>query len=100
MLGVEEVGYQQALKQEIDRVSAERRFYLPTRAIHQDKDKVRRAIAISVFFEKGWILLKDLNDNLYNELVTFPMGIHDDIVDALMGAIELTRGSGFSFATI
>lgn len=89
--GVETVAYQAGLKQEIDRESRNRNIYVPTDKIVPSRDKVARAQILSVYFEQGIIKIrKDLED-LINELLVFPKGEHDDLVDALVYAVTLAK---------
>jgi len=89
--GVETIAYQAGLKQEIDRESRTRNTYIPTEKLMPTRDKVSRAQILSVYFEQGIIKIrKDLED-LINELLVFPKGEHDDLVDALIYAIMLAK---------
>lgn len=65
---------------------------VPVIGLDPDKDKVRRLLAVSRFFEAGKIYFvqgaKNINE-LYDQLLEFPKGSHDDMVDALVYAIRL-----------
>ena len=93
-VGIETVAYQKALKQEIDRISAKTNQYVPTKELQADKDKVRRAIQLSSVFENGLIFFRKDWTYLYDELLQFPDAKHDDMVDALGYAIQLSREAG------
>lgn len=85
--GVETVAYQQAVKQEAERLST-----IPVYEINRQKDKVTRVIGVSVHFEQGRVLFPDNHppwlDELEAELVRFPTGENDDMVDVLVDCIE------------
>ncbi len=90
--GVETVAYQKALKQEIDRQGrmAEPPIYVPTIELTRDKDKVRRAQAVIPFIENGTIVFADdLPEEFFAELLQFPNGAHDDMVDVFIDSCTL-----------
>lgn len=65
---------------------------LPVIGLEPDKDKVRRLLAISRFFEAGRVyIVKDIqNGQAFREqLIEFPKGTHDDMVDAAAYAVRL-----------
>lgn len=94
---VETVAYQEALKQLLDN-QKQKGIYLPTKEFKPNKDKIRRAIAISPYVEKGNIKFNKNHTELYDELVRFPMATHDDTVDAFVSALEeLTSFTNMKF---
>lgn len=65
---------------------------LPVIGLKPDKDKVRRLLAVSRFFEAGKVfLVKDIQNGqaLREQLIEFPKGTHDDMVDAAAYAVRL-----------
>jgi len=88
-VGIERVGYQLAA------VQLARRDGLPVRELKADRDKYARSIPLQVRMEAGTVFFPD--DALWlreveTELLTFPSGEHDDIVDALSyAAIDAGR---------
>lgn len=90
-IGFEVVAFQRVLKDELDRVSAKRRIYVPTTELKADKDKKRRATKLVPYFENGLIFLKENQENLIDELTSFPLGKHDDTVDALAYSVSLIQ---------
>lgn len=65
---------------------------LPVIGLKPDKDKVRRLLAVSRFFEAGKIfIVKDIKNGqaLREQLIEFPKGSHDDMVDALVYAVRM-----------
>jgi predicted phage terminase large subunit-like protein len=72
---------------------------LPVTGLNPDKDKVRRLLAVSRFFEAGKVfLVKDIQNGqaLREQLIEFPKGTHDDMVDALVYAIRLLLVEGMN----
>ena len=74
---------------------------LPARAIRPDRDKVTRSRALSARYEAGKVFhvngapgIEDLESNM----LAFPNGSHDDLVDALVYAADL-GGDGFYFTS-
>lgn len=70
---------------------------LPMIGLKPDKDKVRRLLAVARFFESGRIfIVKGIKNGqaLYDQLIEFPSGSHDDMVDALVYAIRMLLVEG------
>ena len=63
--------------------------------VRPDKDKVARALTLSARMEAGDVYFKidaPWLDDLERELFTFPVGAHDDMVDALgYGVLNLNE---------
>jgi predicted phage terminase large subunit-like protein len=86
---VESVAYQLAIIQQLWRLG------LPVREYKPVKDKVSRASTAAVFYEAGRVYhprtahwLQDWED----ELLIFPMGAHDDMVDTCSMACDAISG--------
>ncbi len=82
---VESVAYQLALIQQL------RRAGLPVREYKPVKDKVSRASTASVYYEGGKVYHPKHASWLHeweDELLTFPLGAHDDQVDTVSMACE------------
>ena len=65
---------------------------LPVIGLEPDKDKVRRLLAVSRFFEAGRVYtVKNIQNGqaLREQLIEFPKGTHDDMVDAAAYAVRL-----------
>ena len=72
---------------------------LPVTGLNPDKDKVRRLLAVSRFFEAGKVfLVKDIQNGqaLREQLIEFPKGTHDDMVDATAYAIRMLLVDGLN----
>lgn len=96
MIGIEAVLFQRVLAKMILNESAKRGIYVPIIEREIDKDKVRRALDISVYLENGTILFKESERDFLNELKQFPLSSHDDFVDAFVGAAKLCLQGGGS----
>lgn len=62
-----------------------------------DKDKVRRLLAVSKFFEGGRVYFVQKGKGvqaLYDQLMEFPAGTHDDMVDALVYVLRMLLVDG------
>jgi predicted phage terminase large subunit-like protein len=57
------------------------------RKIKQATDKYSRALAVIHYWEQGAVYLK--NQDLIDEIVTFPTGSNDDFVDACVYAVKM-----------
>ena len=79
-VGIEKTGYQLAI------VQFARREGLRIKELRADKDKRSRALPLSAKMERGLVYFpKDQEwvSEVERELLTFPVGVHDDIVDTL-----------------
>lgn len=85
-VGIETVSYQAAAVQE-----AVRNTMLPIVEVKADKDKVTRARLPAARAEAGkiYVLQGPWRGQFLDELQAFPSGKHDDMVDALSGAVAL-----------
>ncbi len=90
-LKVESVAFQAGLARAIRRKAAERGTHMPVQEVVPDKDKYRRAVIHSANFAGGLVHLRTdhpLFDTIVKQFLDFPMGEHDDILDAYMHAAE------------
>jgi predicted phage terminase large subunit-like protein len=88
---LEIVAYQQGLYNLVRSEGAKRNIYPPLSPFKPDKDKIRRATIQSAQFSGNLVHLRDdhpLFQAFYDELVQFPLGEHDDMLDAYMNAAE------------
>ena len=92
-VAVEVVAYQLAAVQELLRTTT-----LPIREVHPSKDKVSRFQGLEARYERGLVRhAPGLSDDFERELLGFPVGEHDDQVDALScawAALSLTGPTG------
>jgi len=86
-VGIERAGYQLSL------IQIARREGLIVKELRPDKDKVSRALPLSAFMEGGNMFFNPNilhYDDMKRELLQFPDGEHDDMVDALAyGVLEI-----------
>lgn len=88
---IEAVAYQAGLATLVQKEAAERGTYLPIFTVVPDKDKRRRAIIHSANFSGGLVhLMTDhpLAEVFRSEILSFPLGSHDDMLDAYMNCAE------------
>lgn len=91
-VGMERSGFQLSL------IQFARREGLAVKELRADKDKVSRAMPLAARMEAGDVLFKYGAPYLIEverELMTFPVGSHDDIVDAIAYGVlsaQYTRG--------
>ena len=79
-VGIERAGYQLAI------VQFARRQGIKIKELRADKDKRSRARPLSAKMERGLVYFPknaDWVSEVERELLTFPIGVHDDIVDTL-----------------
>jgi predicted phage terminase large subunit-like protein len=97
-IGVERVAFQTVIIEEA------RRAGLPIHELRPDADKVTRALPAAARMEGGQVAWRDgaaWAGELEDELLGFPAGRHDDMVDALAYAVtEVARGSVGSFGPV
>jgi len=74
---------------------------VPIRPLNRDKDKITRASERQGFVESGKLHLPEADGTVrsdfrvvFDEMTTFPVGGHDDTVDAVIDLIELTMSFG------
>lgn len=84
-IGVEEVAYQKALIYFINEEMRRRNILLPLKGVKPptDRTKEMRILSLVPRFEFGHLYLAQGLQDLELELLKFPRGSHDDIIDAL-----------------
>jgi predicted phage terminase large subunit-like protein len=95
-VNVESTAFQVTFTQELLRTTR-----LPAREVHPDRDKVTRARSLAARYEAGTVFhLRGAPgiDALERELVAFPNGEHDDLVDAAVYGADV-GGNDFSFTS-
>lgn len=84
-IGIETQAYQEALLYMLDQESRRRGVIIPIKGIkhgtHEAKDK--RIMGLVPYFEFGRYYLKPGLTDFEDELLSFPRGGHDDIIDSL-----------------
>lgn len=85
VIGIEEVAYQKALLYFLDEEMRRRNVLLPVKGVRPptDKTKEMRILSLVPRFEFGRLYLANGLQDLEMELLKFPRGSHDDLIDAL-----------------
>jgi predicted phage terminase large subunit-like protein len=87
LMGIEEVSFQKVLQYSMTERMQQLNTYLPIRAVKpNNRTKDQRIRGLQPLYANGRILhCKQVNNikNLEDELIRFPRGKHDDIIDAL-----------------
>lgn len=97
-LGVEDVAYQKAFHQVLIKELQQRNIYdLNAVPVKIDKDKRRRAVEVQHLVENGTVHFNRYHKDLLDELYSFPLGVHDDLVDSMVGGIKLSTTNEFVF---
>ena len=90
--GVETVQFQWFLKEQLAKVSARARIYLPIEEVPQSSDKVLRIQTLQPDIKNKYIKFSRRHKLLLEQLQYFPMADHDDGPDALEGLRTIARG--------
>lgn len=86
IIGVEDVAYQRAFGQEL-----ERRFAIAPIYVKRAKDKRSRFLTLSIYFQNQQIEFYGNHEDLIDELLSYPLGEHDDLIDALEMSVSLLK---------
>lgn len=87
VVGIEAVAYQLVLARHMEMMG------LPVKELQPKKDKVTRVLGVQPYFQNRKVFIRrGYEDTIGNELVQFPAGKHDDTVDALVYAIDISFG--------
>jgi len=87
-VGIERQGFQTAIIQMAQRAG------IRVKDLKTDKDKVTRALPLSARMESGDVfLLRDTHwlPEVEREIMTFPAGAHDDIIDTLSYGVQMLQ---------
>lgn len=90
-VGIETVAYQKALFYMVQDEMRRRGTFMPLRELKADRDKIRRAQGLQPLFENGAVYMRKDMRALKQELLEFPVGRHDDTVDALAYILQLMK---------
>ena len=102
-IGIETVGFQRYISQYLAEQMRQRDAWLPITELKTDtrKSKEMRIRGLQPRFETRTVFLRRGVVDLEDELLRFPRGRHDDLVDALAYHLQLTSGGqrGLEFDT-
>lgn len=95
LVGVEDGQIWRAVKPLLEKRMRERLLYPPIEVMKPMSDKMARARPLQGRMQQGKVLF--LNDRAWveeavKELLRFPAGVHDDIVDAMAWVVQLSIG--------
>lgn len=91
VIHVEQVQFQAAVIQELLRTTN-----LPVKGVRPDRDKVTRFLPLQARYEQGLVWHSpSLPPEFANELLSFPIGEHDDMVDAAAYAFMEAPSNAF-----
>lgn len=94
-IGIENVQYQASVIQELRRTTA-----LPIRAVRPEKDKITRFMPLQTRYEQGLVYhTQRVSADFEKELLSFPEGAHDDMIDAAAYAFALQNKQQVRFIT-
>ena len=88
IIAIESVQYQAAVVEELLRNTN-----LPIQGVKPDKDKLTRFLPLEARYEQGLIYHAPNLRDYENELLSFPHGAHDDLVDAAAYAYNALTGT-------
>lgn len=95
-IGIEETVYLQAIQGFLDDEMRKRNIYLPIIPLkhNQTNKEVRIRGLIPRYQSRSIIHVKGKNNDLEQQMWSFPMGAHDDIIDALAYMPQIVKVSG------
>jgi len=93
--GIEQKAFEYTIKPALEDEMRKRNiFFLVEQLKDLGKSKVVRIEGLVPRFETGSIFLKRDQVELVDELIKFPRGLHDDLIDALAYQLEIAVGGG------
>lgn len=96
VIHVEQVQFQAAVISELVRTTS-----LPVKGVRPDRDKVTRFLPLQARYEQGLVWhAPSLPPEFGSELLSFPLGEHDDMVDAAAYAFMEAPSAGFFLESI
>ena len=95
LLGAEDGQIWRAIEPLFKKRMVERRQYLPYEVLRPMTDKMARARPLQGRMQQGRVIFPEeaaWRAQAEQELLRFPAGVHDDVVDALAWAVQLCMG--------
>lgn len=91
-VGLETVQYQKSIKYWLqERMRKQNSFFVIESLTHSKRSKNARILGLQPLFANGVIFVKPHMKDLVTELLSFPRGANDDIIDALASQLELWK---------
>ena len=89
-VGIETTQYQNSIQYWVrERMRAENLYFMIEGMRHSKKSKEQRVIGLQPVVSNGFLRFRRSMTSLVNELLTFPLGVHDDLADALATQLPL-----------
>ncbi len=93
-VGLETVAYQASLKHWIrERMRSTGEYFLVEGLTHSKRSKGARILGLQPFMANGMLWMELSHRELIGEMLAFPLGVHDDVVDALASQLELWQAT-------
>jgi len=89
----EEIAFQEIYKKMIMEKASKNGVHLPIKGIKHRLSKAERIYRLAPLIENGFLLFKESQSLLVDQLLMFPKGDHDDLPDALEMAARGLEGS-------
>jgi len=92
--GIENNGFQDLIKRELERRAAERSIHTPLEGIKNTTDKISRILSLQPLIKSGYLRFSRKHTVLLEQLRYLPKGRHDDGPDALEMAVRIAKEPG------
>jgi len=89
-MGIETVAYQKAMIYFMKDEMRKRNIFIPLKELKADTDKERRIKSLIPRYNIGTVYHQNIHTDLEEELLKFPKGEHDDIIDALAYILQIS----------
>lgn len=93
-IGIEDIMYTAGLEYDATRRMQETgKWFRLTKLKHRNRVKTERLRALIPLFERGNIVMSEHTQELQDELSQFPLGKHDDVLDALAYQLDIVKAT-------
>lgn len=94
---IETIAYQEFLKDVLKSTAQEKGIYLPIVEVKHKVNKEIRITSLAPYVNEGTLLFNQSDHQLIEEMLTFPKGATDDIIDAVEMAFKQLAVSSFDY---